>query len=90
MEVRAYNEMYLDDAMTAMGTMLDYAANYQQQNIDDFFQNFECFFVADTCFFLIKMIPCITSRFYVKCRISTAWICSVLRVYCAIQIHSKE
>ena len=40
MEVRAYNEMYLDDAMTAMGTMLDYAANYQQQNIDDFFQNF--------------------------------------------------
>ena len=40
MEIRAYNELYLEDAMSAMGTMLDYAVNYHNWNIDEFFQYF--------------------------------------------------
>lgn len=40
MEIRAYNELYLENAMTAMATMLDYAVNYRNWKIDDFFQAF--------------------------------------------------
>lgn len=40
MEIRAYNELYLEDAMTIMGTMLDYAVNYCNWKIDIFFQKF--------------------------------------------------
>ena len=40
MEIRAYNELYLENAMTAMGTMLDYAVNYRNWDIDAFFQAF--------------------------------------------------
>lgn len=40
MEIRAYNELYLEDAMSTMGTMLDYAVNYCNWEIDEFFQTF--------------------------------------------------
>ena len=40
MEIRAYNELYLENAMSAMGTMLDYAVNYRHWEIDEFFQTF--------------------------------------------------
>ena len=40
MEIRAYNQLYLEDAMSAMGTMLDYAVNYCGWGIDAFFQKF--------------------------------------------------
>ena len=40
MEIRAYNQLYLEDAMSAMGTMLDYAVNYCSWEIDAFFQKF--------------------------------------------------
>ena len=40
MEIRAYNELYLDNAMSTMGTMLDYAVNYCHWEIDKFFQAF--------------------------------------------------
>lgn len=40
MEIRAYNELYLENAMSVMGTMLDYAVNYHNQDIDEFFLAF--------------------------------------------------
>lgn len=40
MEIRAYNELYLETAMTNMATMLDYAVNYKEWNIDAFFDVF--------------------------------------------------
>jgi len=40
MGIRAYNEVYLEDAMNTMGTMLDYAVNYCNWDIDAFFQKF--------------------------------------------------
>ena len=40
MEIRAYNELYLENAMTAMGTMIDYAVNYRNWEIDAFFRAF--------------------------------------------------
>lgn len=40
MEIRAYHESYLADAMTTMGTMLDYAVNFLGETIDPFFQAF--------------------------------------------------
>ena len=40
MEIRAYNETYLSNAMTTMATMLDYAVNYRHENIDTFFFSF--------------------------------------------------
>lgn len=36
METRAYNELYLEDAMVAMGTLFDYAVNYCDMEIDFF------------------------------------------------------
>ena len=40
MEIRAYNEAYLDNAMVTMATMLDYAVNEKHEHIDYFFQCF--------------------------------------------------
>ena len=40
MEIRAYNQSYLDDAMTAMAILLDYAVNYRHHDIDEFWQRF--------------------------------------------------
>ncbi len=40
MEIRAYNKQYLENAMSAMGIMLDYAVNYCHWEIDSFFQAF--------------------------------------------------
>lgn len=40
MEIRAYNELYLEGAMSALGTMFDYAVNYNNREIDDFVQAF--------------------------------------------------
>lgn len=40
MEIHAYNELYLNRARITMATMLDYAVEYQQENIDTFFADF--------------------------------------------------
>ena len=40
METYAYNRAYLDGAMTALATLLDYAVNYRNEHIDFFFQKF--------------------------------------------------
>ena len=40
MEIHAYPEIYLSNAMVTMGTMLDYAVNYRHEQIDYFFQSF--------------------------------------------------
>ena len=40
MAIYAYNELYLEYDMQAMGTMLDYAVNYCHWEIDAFFQAF--------------------------------------------------
>lgn len=40
MEIRAYNKLYLENAMAAMATMIDYAVNYRNWEIDAFFQAF--------------------------------------------------
>ena len=40
MEMHAYPEIYVSGAMMTMGTMLDYAVNYRNENIDYFFQAF--------------------------------------------------
>ena len=40
MEIRAYNELYLENAMAAMATMIDYAVNYRNWEIGAFFQAF--------------------------------------------------
>lgn len=40
METYAYNRAYLDGAMTALATLLDYAVNYHNEHIDFFFQKF--------------------------------------------------
>ena len=40
MEIRAYNKQYLENVMSAMGIMLDYAVNYCHWEIDSFFQAF--------------------------------------------------
>lgn len=47
MAIRAYHESYLSNAMTTMGTMLDYAVNYQYENIDYFFAQFILSGIAD-------------------------------------------
>ena len=40
MEIYAYNQNYLNGAMTAMATMLDYAVNFCHEHIDYFFKKF--------------------------------------------------
>lgn len=40
MEIRAYNELYLNNAKIALATMTDYAVNAKNENIDVFFQKF--------------------------------------------------
>ena len=40
MEIHAYNKLYLENTMSAMGIMLDYAVNYRHWEIDKFFQAF--------------------------------------------------
>ena len=40
MEIRAYYEGYLDDAMDTMGNMMDHALNTCGMNGDDFFYMF--------------------------------------------------
>ena len=40
MEIRAYNELYLEDAMSTMGTLVDYAINYCFMEIDFFISEF--------------------------------------------------
>lgn len=40
MEIHAYPEPYVANAMMTMGTMLDYAVNYRHENIDFFFRFF--------------------------------------------------
>lgn len=40
MEIHAYNKLYLENAMSTMGTMLDYAVNYCHWEIDEFFRTF--------------------------------------------------
>lgn len=40
MEIRAYNELYLNNAQIALATMTDYAVNAKYENIDVFFQKF--------------------------------------------------
>ena len=40
MATHAYPEMYVSNAMTTLGTMLDYAVNYRQEHIDYFFRTF--------------------------------------------------
>ena len=40
MEIHAYNKLYLENAMSAVGIMLDYAVNYRHWEIDEFFQAF--------------------------------------------------
>lgn len=40
MEIHAYNQGYLDGAMTALATLLDYAVNFQHEHIDYFFKKF--------------------------------------------------
>lgn len=40
METRAYHESYVNHAMVTLGTMLDFAVNYQRENIDRFFDEF--------------------------------------------------
>ena len=40
MEIYAYNKNYLNGAMTAMATMLDYAVNFCHEHIDYFFKKF--------------------------------------------------
>lgn len=40
MEIRAYNELYLEDAMSTMGAMVDYAVNYCFMEIDSFISEF--------------------------------------------------
>ncbi len=40
MEIRAYNELYLPNAMTTLATMLDYAVNVCNEDIDLFFHSF--------------------------------------------------
>lgn len=37
---RAYNELYLNNAMVTLATMLDYAVNYKNKNIDFIFKRF--------------------------------------------------
>lgn len=40
MEIHAYNQTYLNSAMTVMATMLEYAVNICQEQIDNFFRKF--------------------------------------------------
>ena len=40
MEIRAYNELYLNNAKIALATMTDYAVNAKFENIDVFFRKF--------------------------------------------------
>lgn len=40
MEIRAYNELYLENAMSTMGTLVDYAVNYCFMEIDFFISEF--------------------------------------------------
>lgn len=40
MEIRAYNELYLEDAMDTMGALVDYAVNYCSMDIDFFLSEF--------------------------------------------------
>ena len=40
MEIRAYNQYYLHDAMTNLAVLLDYAVNYRHHDIDGFWQRF--------------------------------------------------
>lgn len=40
MEIRAYNEIYLEDAMSALGTLVDYAVNYCGMGINGFIRDF--------------------------------------------------
>ena len=40
MEIRAYHELYLPNAMTTMATMLDYAVNVCHEDLDTFFSAF--------------------------------------------------
>lgn len=40
MKKRAYHEYYLEDAMTNLAILLDYAVNYHHHNIDEFWQCF--------------------------------------------------
>ena len=46
MSTRAYSKYYLDDAMSAMGAMLDYAVNTCGQDISEFYYRFLCSGVA--------------------------------------------
>ena len=45
MKNRAYHEYYLEDAMTNLAILLDYAVNYHHHNIDEFWQ---CFLTANS------------------------------------------
>lgn len=40
MEIRAYNKLYLDDAMESLAVMLDYAVNFYGWELDEFFLKF--------------------------------------------------
>ena len=40
MKNRAYHEYYLEDAMTNLAVLLDYAVNYHHHDIDEFWQHF--------------------------------------------------
>lgn len=40
MAIRAYNKMYVDNARVTLATMLDYAYNFQYENLDIFFAEF--------------------------------------------------
>ena len=46
MSTRAYSKYYLDDAMTGMGAMLDYAVNTCGQDLSEFYYRFLCSGVA--------------------------------------------
>ncbi len=40
MATRAYNELYLKNAASALGVMFDFAVKYRKENLDDFFKKF--------------------------------------------------
>ena len=47
MGIHAYNELYLNNARNTLGTMLDYAVNFMDENIDMFFAKFITSGIAD-------------------------------------------
>ena len=48
MSTRAYSKYYLDDAMSGMGAMLDYAVNTCSQDLSEFYYRFLCSGVAQS------------------------------------------